>query len=253
VSAPATKQCLDAVDVLVLSGGLGTRIRPVLGDTPKLLAPIAGRTYLDHLLGWLTRFGARRAVLALGHRAEAITEHLARRKSDSLVIETVVEPQPLGTAGAIRFARARLSSDPVLVLNGDSFADADLCKFLNRHRDTGAAGTMLCATVADAGRYGRLQIDERGMIAGFSEKDAAFGGTATVNAGMYFLSASLLDAIASETATSLEKDVFERLPPGSLAAFAECGNFIDIGTPESLALADKFFGAGDAMLELRPK
>jgi NDP-sugar pyrophosphorylase family protein len=236
-------RCLATIDVLVLAGGLGTRIRPVLGDTPKLLAPVAGQTYLDHLLDWLARFGARRGVLALGHRAEAIVAHLARHARDDIAVETVIEPQPLGTAGAIRWARAELRSDPVLVINGDSFADVDLCEFLAHHRRAGATATLLCATVADAGRYGRVRVDKEGTIAGFAEKDATFRGAALVNAGMYFISAALLNAIASETASSLERDVFERLPPGSLAAFTQCGNFIDIGTPESLALADQFFAA----------
>jgi len=237
------KQCLAAIDVLVLAGGFGTRIRPVLGDTPKLLAPVAGSAYLDHLLGWLARFGARRVVLALGHRAEAIVAHLAQRAPENIVVETAVEPQPLGTAGAIRWASAKLHSDPVLVINGDSFADVDLCRFLDHHRRVGMAGTVLCATVADAGRYGRVRVDELGAISGFAEKDIAFRGAALVNAGMYFVSAALLDAIASGAATSLERDVFERLPSGSLAAFTQCGSFIDIGTPESLSFADKFFAA----------
>lgn len=235
--------CLAAIDVLVLAGGLGTRIRPVLGNTPKLLAPVAGQTYLDHLLDWLSGFGARRLVLALGHRAEAIVAHLARHARDNVVAETVIEPQPLGTAGAIRWARAKLHSDPALVINGDSFADVDLCEFLAHHTRVGTSGTILCAAVDDAGRYGRVRVDDQGMIGGFTEKDATFHGAALVNAGLYFISAALLDAIASGAAVSLEKDVFERLPPGSLAAFTQCGNFIDIGTPESLALADEFFAA----------
>lgn len=236
-------QCLKTIDVLVLAGGLGTRIRPVLGDTPKLLAPIAGRAYLDRLLDWLEGFGARRVVLGLGHRAAAVEAHLAGRKRSVPKIEVLIEPRPLGTAGALRFARRRLYSDPVLVLNGDSFAAADLCRFLDRHRRARARGTILCAAVADAGRYGRVQLDDGGNIAGFVEKDPDNHGRALVNAGIYLLSAELLDLIAAGTAASLEKDVFERLSAGSLAAFTECDNFIDIGTPESLAQAGAFFAA----------
>ncbi len=241
VTEPLAKHCLNDIDVLVLAGGLGTRLRPVLTDKPKLLAPIAGRTYLDNLFDWLAHFGARRAVLALGYRAEAINEYIARHPPGLMAIETIVEPQPLGTAGAIRFARPRLRTNPVLILNGDSFAEVDLCRFCQHHRTLGAVGTILCATVENAGRYGRVQVDADGAIVNFTEKDAGFCGAAPVNAGMYILSAKLLDSIASGTATSLEKHVFERLPPRSLAAFAECSNFIDIGTPESLAMAAKFF------------
>ena len=251
MTEPSAKHCLNDIDVLVLAGGLGTRLRPVLTDRPKLLAPIAGRTYLDNLFDWLAHFGARRAVLALGYRAEAINEYVARHPPRLMAIETIVEPQPLGTAGAIRFARLKLRTNPVLILNGDSFAEVDLCRFCQHHRTVGAVGTVLCATVENAGRYGRVQVDADGAIVNFAEKDARFCGAAAVSAGMYILSAELLDSIASGTATSLEKHVFERLPPRSLAAFAECSNFIDIGTPESLAMAAKFLCSRNKAANLR--
>ena len=235
--------CLQTVDVFVLAGGLGTRIRPVLGDVPKLLAPIRGRPYLSYLFDWLKHFGARRVVLGLGHQADVVIEHLRDHSPAGLDVETVVEPQPLGTAGAVRFVRPHLHSDPALVLNGDSFADADLCAFLARYHASGAQGALLCADVNDAGRYGRVLLNDRGMITGFVEKDPTFRGTATINAGLYLISAAFLDNIAASTAVSLERDVFERQPAGALTAFTGCASFIDIGTPESLALADQVFSA----------
>jgi NDP-sugar pyrophosphorylase family protein len=152
------------------------------------------------------------------------------------VVETVIEPTPLGTAGALRFARSALHSDPVLVMNGDSFVDADLGSFLTLHHAAGARGTLLCAEVDDAGRYGRVLLDNA-RICRFVEKDPTFRGRAVVNAGLYLLSSSLIDEIAAGQAVSLEHDVFERLPAGSLAAYAGRFAVIDIGTPESLALA----------------
>ena len=241
--SPPLRNCLDAIDVFVLAGGLGTRIRPVLGDIPKLLAPIGRRTYLDHLLNWLRGFGARRVVLGLGVRAQAIVDYAQAHPIAGIEIETVVEPSPLGTAGAIRFARATLRSDPILVVNGDSFADTDLCRLLERHHAACASATVLCAEVEEAGRYGRLALDAEGFVERFVEKDSSFRGKAWINAGIYFVSARLLDVIAAGTATSLERDVFERLPRRSLAAFTECFRFIDIGTPESLAQANKIFSA----------
>ena len=241
--SPPHGNCLAAIDVFVLAGGLGTRIRSVLGDTPKLLAPIRGRTYLDHLLNWLRRFGARRVVLGLGVHARAIIDYAQAHPVAGIEIETVAEPSPLGTAGAIRFARAALRSDPVLVINGDSFADTDLCRLLERHHAARASATMLCSEVEDAGRYGRLALDAEGFVERFIEKDSSFRGKAWINAGIYFVSAQLLDVIASGTAASLERDVFEQLPRRTLAAFTECFRFIDIGTPESLAQADEVFGA----------
>jgi NDP-sugar pyrophosphorylase family protein len=235
--------CLATLDVLVIAGGLGTRIQPVLGDTPKLLAPIGGRPYLAYLLDWLRDFGAKRIVLSLGHRAQAVVDFLDRHRSsyDDQTVVTVTEPLPLGTAGAIRFVRSNLHTDPVLVMNGDSFADADLCAFLAHHRRAQAKATLLCAEVDDAGRYGRIELDGEGRIRGFIEKDPDFHGRSIVSAGVYLFSAALLDEIAGSSATSLEHDVFGRAPSGSFNAFAGRFAFIDIGTPESLKLAERLF------------
>ncbi len=233
----AAGRCLEALDVLVLAGGLGTRLQAALGDTPKLLAPIAGKPYLAYLLAWLGRFGARRVVLGLGHLAEAVRAYLARTPMPGFEIVPVVEPRPLGTAGAVRFARGALRTDPALVMNGDSLVDADLCALLLRHRAARALGTILCTEVEDAGRYGRIALDRDGRIERFVEKDPACRGAATVSAGVYALSAQLLDEIAAGSARSLEQEVFQHLPAGTLAALSGRYRFIDIGTPDSLARA----------------
>jgi NDP-sugar pyrophosphorylase family protein len=240
-TASRSGSCLARLDILVLAGGLGTRVRPVLGDTPKLLASLGGRPYLDHLLDWLRGFGARRVVLGLGHRAEAVVDHIKVHPRPDLTLSYVIEPSPLGTAGAVRFARRDLHSAEVLVINGDSFADADLCGMVTRQQDCGASGTILCTEVQDAGRYGRIRVDDHGYVEAFIEKDPSFHGPALVNAGVYLLSAALLDQIAASESTSLERDVFARLPPRSLAAFTDCSGFIDIGTPASLAQAAALF------------
>src|SRR5437879_4298490 len=143
------------------------RIRSVLGELPKVLAPIGGKPYLAHLFAWLRRFGARRLVLALGHGAQAVVGYLNEHAPRGIVVETMVEPRPLGTAGAIRYARASLRSDPALIVNGDSFVEADLCAMLAHHRASGARGTMLCAKIGDAGRYGRVEIDAQALVRGF--------------------------------------------------------------------------------------
>ena len=238
--------CLASLDVFILAGGLGTRIRPTLGEVPKLLAPIAGRPFLDYLLEPLRRCGARHVVLGLGYGAANVIDHLRAQPYPDFVISHAVEPRPLGTAGAIRFAREQLRSDPVLVLNGDSLVQADLCGLVARHRSTGALATILCAAVDHAGRFGRVALNEAGFIEAFVEKDPAFDGPGIVSAGIYLLSSKLLDQIAGGTSVSLERDVFETLPPGSLAAFSECTSFVDIGTPESLALARSMFAPAPA-------
>ena len=144
----------------------------------------------------------------------------------------VTEPRPRGTAGAICFARANLRTDPVLVINGDSFADADLCALVERNRHAKTKATLLCAEVDNAGCYGRVALNAQGRIRGFIEKDPNFHDRSAVSAGVYLFSARLLDEIASGNAVSLEREVFGRVPAGSLVAFAGRFAFIDIGTPE---------------------
>lgn len=229
------KDTLHDIDVAVLAGGLGTRIRGVLGDTPKVLAPIAGRAFLGHLLDYLAQFGSRRVVLCLGHLADRVTAWLAQgdpRHSLDVVCE--IEPRPLGTAGAIRFVRDELKSDPVLVMNGDTFLDADLGAFVAAHRLSGAEASVLCVEVDDAARYGRVEIGADDRVLRFAEKAP---GRGTVNAGIYLFSAAFLDRLAASDAVSLERDVLETLPTGTLHASVVHGRFIDIGTPDSLARA----------------
>src|SRR3954470_5460473 len=155
---PGAGSDLASVDVAVLCGGLGTRLRSVLGETPKVLAPVAGRPFLDHMLLWLASHGARRVVLCLGVRADLVLEHLTKRNVADLEIIPSVEPQPLGTAGALRLALPQLRSDPALVINGDTFIDADLGAFIAAHRQSGATASVLCAQVPSTARYGRLEI-----------------------------------------------------------------------------------------------
>jgi len=229
--------CLAPIDILVLAGGLGTRIRPVLGDVPKILAPIGDRPYLAHLVNWLRCFDARRVVLGLGHNASAVVEYLRKNPVSGLDVQVVIEPEALGTAGALRFARPRLRTDPVLVVNGDTLTNANLCSLLERHREARAVATMLCVEVDHPGRYGRVLLNERGHVKSFVEKDQKHQARGRINAGVYFISAGLLDDIARGGGVSLEKDVFQRLPAGSIAAMTGSFEFIDIGTPESLAFA----------------
>jgi len=231
-------QALD-IDAAILAGGLGTRIAAILGEVPKVMAPVAGRPFLAHLLEGLARQGVRRAVLCLGHRARAVLDWLPEAP---LPVEAVVEPRPLGTAGALRLARPLLRSLPVLVMNGDSWTDARLAPFLAARRAAGADGSLLCVEVAEPGRYGRVECDARGRVVRFREKDAVAAGPGLVNAGCYLFGEPLLERLMRDDRPSLE-DLLGRLPPGTLHAHVVAAPFIDIGTPDSLAEGDGFFGA----------
>ena len=226
------------IDAAILAGGLGSRIGGLIGDLPKVMAPLAGRPFLAHLLDSLARQGVRRVVLCLGHLARPVLDWLP---AAPLPVETVVEPRPLGTAGALRLARPLLRSQPALVMNGDSFTDAPLAPFLAAHQASGAEASLLCVAVADAGRYGRVERDGRGQVVRFLEKGAV--GPGLISAGCYLFGAAMLDRLMADDRPSLEQGLLASLPPGTLHAHVVAAPFIDIGTPETLAAGEAFFRA----------
>lgn len=228
---------LAKLDVAILAGGLGTRLAGVLRGAPKVLAPVGGAPYIAFLLDWLKRSGLRRIVFCLGHRAGAVEDWLARDKRPGMTITSVREPAPAGTAGALRHARASLNSDPVLVMNGDSFVAGDFADFLADYRASKAAASILCARVPDAARYGGVDVNADGWIERFSEKDPLRARPGLINAGVYLFSQSFLASFLAGGAASLERDVFARAPSGTLRGYPTAGTFHDIGTPESLAAA----------------
>ena len=232
-------ECLKEIDVVVLAGGLGTRLAGVLDGTPKVLAPIGKRPFLSILLSWLQGFGARRVIFGLGHLAGEVETYLNDYAPEHMECIAVVEPEPLGTGGAIGHLAGHLQNLPVLVLNGDTFVDADLCAFLDSHRNAGASGSILCTQVSDAGRYGSVEING-GRVSGFLEKSSR-GGAGLINAGAYLFERDMLDIIADGGA-SLETDIFQKLASGTLHGFAGEFTFFDIGTPDDLVRAPEILG-----------
>lgn len=240
---PATPATLADLDVVVLAGGLGTRLRPAVADRPKALAPVGdgAQPFLDLLLAWLHGQGARRVVLALGHMAGQVEARLdgLRDRFPGLDLRASVEPGPLGTGGALRHCLPLLRSDPVLVANGDSLAEVDLPAFLGAFLASGAPAGLVAVGVPDASRYGRLELSAEGRVLRFAEKDPAFAGPAPINGGVYLLRRGLLSERLPPAGApgSLERELLQRLPPGAALAFPGSGRFVDIGTPESLAAA----------------
>lgn len=230
---------LAAVDVAILAGGLGTRVRDVLKDVPKILAPVGGRTLVDHLVARLAAFGAGRVVFCLGFLADKVVAHLSRMDGvPGVSVEWVIEDRPLGTAGALRLAAPLLRADHVLVMNGDTWLDADLGAFLEDHRRRQGAVSILCVHVDDMSRYGRVELDGAGRVVRFAEKDPADRGPGLINGGVYLFSRAGRALLEASEGPSLERDFLARLAPGEILGFAAPeAAFIDIGTPESLALA----------------
>ncbi len=235
---------MNDLTAAVIAGGLGTRLRAVVADRPTVLAEVRGRPFIAYLLDQLAAAGVRRAVLCTGHLGEQVAARLGRAHG-ALALEYSREETPLGTAGALRLALPRLGSDPVLAVNGDSFCDADLGAFWRWHRDQRAPASMLLAEVPDTRRFGRVTTAPGGAVAALVEKGEA-PGRGWINAGVYLLSDRVLRAIPPDRAVSLEREVLPAWIGKGLRGFCAAGAFLDIGTPESYAEAERFFAGGGA-------
>ena len=189
----------------VLAGGLGTRLRTVLSDRPKVLAPVAGRHFLAYLLDQLADAGFAEVVLCTGYLGEQVKTAFGAHWR-KLHLRYSQEPQPMGTAGALRHALELLPSDDVLVLNGDSYCDVDLGSLIDFHVTHKAKATLALTEVPDASRYGAVNCDPDGAIVGFAEKGNV--GPGLINAGIYVLSQRVLELIPAGFPVSLERDCF---------------------------------------------
>lgn len=231
---------LTDIDAILLAGGLGTRLRAVVSDRPKVLAAVGGKPFLEYLFAQLAAAGVRRTVLSTGHLADQIQAHFGDSARD-LKIRYCEEKTPLGTGGAVRLSLPETSSDPVLVLNGDSYCDANLNAFLAFHKEKEASVSMLLTSVADTRRYGRVGIDSDSNVRGFEEKGTA-SGAGLINAGIYLLSRKVIEEIPQDRPCSLERDVFPAvLGKGFFGYNGSSRFFIDIGTPESYKEAERLF------------
>lgn len=231
------------VSAAVLAGGLGTRLRSVVADRPKVLAPVAGRPFLAYLLDQLARAGVPETVLLVGFAAEQVRSAFGGQ-CGAMKVAYSAEPEPLGTGGAVRLALPHCRAETVLVLNGDSYCDVDLSAFLAFHRQHGGPASLALAQVDNASRFGRVTLDADDRIARFEEK-APVPAPGWINAGVYLFRRPTIESIASGRAVSLEREVFPRLATSQdLFGFRAGSRFIDIGVPESYAAAEAFFRAG---------
>jgi len=194
---------------------------------------------LERLLDQLAAAGVRHVILCTGYRGEQVQAALGN-SYDGLRLEYSQETSPRGTAGALKLALDLLRSDPVLVLNGDSFFDLDLRALYAWHHDQHARATLALAHARDAGRYGRVDVDEAGRVQEFREKDE-HAGPGWINAGMYLIARELLETIPASGSVSLERECFSGWIGRGLYGYRTESRFLDIGTPESYLMAEQFF------------
>jgi mannose-1-phosphate guanylyltransferase len=228
-----------SLQAVILVGGEGTRLRPLTARTPKPMLPLAGRPLLAYTFDHLRRHGVERAVLSCGYLPTQLEDHFGG-ESDGLALEYRVEPEPLGTGGAIRFG-AQGAEETFLALNGDSLRAADLDALVAFHRDRGARATILLTPVPDPTRYGLVRLADGGRVSGFLEKPRPEEiDTDLINAGLYVLEPDVLDLVPPGRAVSIEREVFPRLvEEGTLHGLALPGYWLDVGTPESYLQAHR--------------
>jgi mannose-1-phosphate guanylyltransferase len=223
------------MQAIVLVGGRGTRLRPLTETVPKPALTLVDRPFLAYMIEWLAGHGVTEVVLACGFLPEVLREALAGEERRAGVrIRYAVEPRPLGTAGAIRFAAEVLGDEldeRFLALNGDVLTDLDLSALLDAHRRRAARATIALHPVEDSSAFGLVHSAGEGEVLAFLEKTGeAVPGE--VNAGMYALERPVLELIPPGENVSVEHDVFPRLAGAGLHGLLLEGYWMDIGTPE---------------------
>jgi D-glycero-alpha-D-manno-heptose 1-phosphate guanylyltransferase len=227
----------ENIPALLLVGGFGTRLRSVVPDTPKPLATVGDKSFLELLVRQLRSQGIRRLVFCTGYLADQIQKHFGDGHKWDVSIEYSKELQPLGTAGAVKLAESYLqNASKFLVMNGDSFMEVDLDRLTKFHQQRKAIVSMAIRRVDNASRYGTVQM-EAGKVTGFLEKTGS-EAPGVVNAGVYIFNHEVLDYIP-QGPSSLEKDIFPKLLSRGVYALEQEGVFIDIGTPEDYARAQE--------------
>jgi D-glycero-alpha-D-manno-heptose 1-phosphate guanylyltransferase len=231
---PRSRHCdvlvavLSQTTAIVLAGGLGTRMRAVSDTVPKTMLPVAGRPFIEYLLAYVAAAGVQRAVLAVGHRAEAIASHVGGGRALGLEVAYSEEREPLGTGGALRLASEQVDRWPALALNGDSFVAVDLAAMMAAHQSHRPRLTVALADVRDTGRFGRVRLDAGGRIAAFDEK--ASSGHGLVNAGVYLLEREVMEMLPNGT-SSFERELLPAMAGTDALGFVTSGFFVDIGVP----------------------
>lgn len=232
---------------VVLVGGEGTRLRPLTFTTPKQLLPVAEVTMIERVVCHLASHGVEEVVLSMGYRPDGFLSMFPENRCAGVALTYAVEPAPLDTAGAIRFAADHADLDGTfIVVNGDVLTDMDLQALVAFHRRRGGEATISLVPVEDPSRFGVVPTDAHGRVSAFIEKPAAGEApTNLINAGTYVLEASVLARIPDDRRVSIERETFPALvAEGSLFALASSVYWIDAGTPPEYLRANLDLVAG---------
>jgi len=229
---------MRGVEVIILAGGLGTRLRSAIGEVPKPMAPVDGKPFLHYQLLWLESSGVDKVVLSIGYKAEMITDHFGQ-KFNGISIEYAIEKEPLGTGGAILYAMRKTGGDRVLIVNGDTWFPVDIGRLVEEHESAAARLTIALKKMTNFSRYGTVEL-EGNRIVGFREKQEMSVGL--INGGIYLMDRSFVENSVNMKKFSFETDILEkRVETGAIAGVVFDVPFIDIGVPGD------YMGAGEVI------
>ena len=231
---------LSQVTAVILAGGLGTRLRQVVSDRPKVMVEINGRPFITYLLDQLVDVGINQVFISTGYMARKIKETIGFSYK-GLQVDNSREKTPLGTAGALKLAEQIVDAEYCLVMNGDSYTEFDPISLFMSGKQKNASIVLLVKMATDTSRFGTIQMNEQNEIVRFVEKGENTG-RGLINAGVYIMKTTALQKIPDVAPCSLEYDFFPSMIGKEIYGYEADGRFIDIGTPESYFQAEKFFG-----------
>jgi D-glycero-alpha-D-manno-heptose 1-phosphate guanylyltransferase len=218
------------LQVLILAGGEGTRLKSVVKDIPKPLADVDGKPFIEYIFDYLLRYGIKNIIMSVGYKSEAIINLFGSCYKD-LEIEYCIEDKPLGTGGALIKALPLIKENNLLVINGDTFFDVDLKELETFHLDKKADLTLSLKQMYDFDRYGRVFVDENNKITGFEEK--TFCSSGLINGGVSLIRVDTMGKINLGEKFSFEKDFLENhFNDYNFYGLAQDEYFIDIGIPQ---------------------
>jgi len=227
-------------EAIILAGGMGTRLKSVITEIPKPMAPVGERPFLAIILDSLNDQGIEHVILSVGYKYEVIEEYFGKKYKD-IKIDYATEEAPLGTGGAVSLALAQLNGNDFLMMNGDTLFDVDLNAFSKFHFDHKSNLSLALKPVTNQDRYGLVKIDNNQRIVEFAEKQAIAQGL--INGGVYASSKKFIESLQLPTTYSWEKEVLEKqASKARMFGFEMDSYFIDIGIPSDYAKAQVELG-----------
>lgn len=218
------------MQAIILAGGFGTRLKQVVSDVPKPMAPIDGTPFLELILSNLEKSGFQSVVLSVGYQKEKITHYFGNNYK-KIQISYALEDQPLGTGGAISKALSNINlNEPCFVFNGDTFVDVDYRELLNYYNQLHINCMIIANYVSQADRYGLLEINQNDEVILFKEKQNNSSGY--INSGLYIINPQYFQSIFIDKVFSFEQFLQNHIQNIKPKAYKTNGYFIDIGIPE---------------------